>query len=66
MTKLWNLILFILMISWRIPPALWRDAWYDIEAAHSAETRKMVWELKKQGRIWEDEEGRLWSTKEED
>lgn len=59
-------ITFVFLAIWKgIPFQRWSYAWNEILAAHEAETRKVVWELKKEGRIREDENGRLWSTKDE-
>ncbi len=61
MTKLYDLILFVTLALWYGTPfRLWSHAWREVEAAHLAETRKIVWELKCQGKIREDEEGYLW------
>lgn len=56
-----NLILFTVLAIWNgIPPWLWRKAWLDIEAEHLAQVRKRIWELKVEGKVYEDREGRLW------
>ena len=61
MIKLQNLILFTALALWHGTPfRLWPRAWQEIEAAHLAETRKVVWELKCEGKIREDKEGKLW------
>jgi hypothetical protein len=60
-----NLILFVSLALWRGTPFhLWPRAWREVEAEHRAQVHKAVWELKKQGRIRQDREGRLWSNKE--
>lgn len=56
-----NLILFVTIALWRGTPfELWPYAWQEVKAAHEAEVRKVIWELKKQGKIREDKDGYLW------
>ncbi len=62
-----NLILFILYALWYGTPfRLWGIARKEIEVEHLAQVRKTVWELKKEGRVREDNEGRLWANRDED
>lgn len=57
-------IVFIFLAIWKgIPFRLWAYVWSEILAAHEAENRKVIWELKKEGLIYEDKEGRLWTKK---
>lgn len=64
MTQLKNLILFILLALYHgTPYHLWSRARREIAADHEARVRKMIWELKKEGRVWEDRDGRLWPKK---
>ena len=64
MIHLRNLFLFVAYALWHgTPPYLWSQAWEDIQADHLARTRKIIWELKKQGKIYEDRDGRLWPKK---
>ena len=59
-----NFILFVTIALWRGTPFhLWPRAWREVEAEHRAWVHKGVWELKKQGRVREDKEGRLWPVK---
>ncbi len=61
MVRLRNLLLFAICALWKGTPFhLWRQVYRDIEAEHLAQVRKAVWELKKAGKVWEDEDGRLW------
>lgn len=56
-----NLLIFIPAVIWYgINPWRWGEAWRGMEAEHRAGIHKTVWELKKQGRVREDKEGRLW------
>ncbi len=59
-----NLLLFIVAAMRQgIWPHLWPSAWRGIQADHLAQVRKEIWELKKAGKIREDPEVRLWSSK---
>ena len=61
MVKLRNLILFVSLALWHGTPFyLWTKAWRDIQAEHLAQVRKMVWELKCQGKVYQDKDGFLW------
>lgn len=62
--QLRNLILFLLgCFRYGVPPWKWGKAWRGIQEDHQARVHKVVWELKKRGRVRQDKEGRLWSTK---
>jgi hypothetical protein len=64
MMQIRNLLLFIILALWNGTPFhLWPYAWREVQAEHLAQVRKTVWELKKQGHVREDREGRLWSKK---
>lgn len=63
--RIWNLLLFAALVSWRIPPWRWTEAWNDIHEEHSAQIRKAIWAAKIEGRIREDSNGRLWSIDDE-
>jgi hypothetical protein len=61
MTHLKNLLLFAALAIWYlVPPWRWREAWEGVQADHRAEVHKMIWELKCQGEVGEDEEEYLW------
>ena len=65
--KISSLITFTWLAIWKgIPFYRWAYVWCEINAFHEAEIRKAVWELKKEGRIREDENGLLWTKEEED
>lgn len=54
------LIIFLAISIWHgIPIAKWSRGWRAIEAERVAHARKIIWELKCEGRIREDENGRL-------
>ena len=62
--KLHNLFWFSLgLLRYNIPPWLWGKAWREVQEQHLQDVRKKVWELKKQGKVREDKEGRLWPRK---
>ncbi len=59
-----NFLLFAAGLIWfRVPPWLWIKAWREVQADHLARVRKMVWEAKKAGLIYEDKEKKFWSHK---
>ncbi len=61
-----NLWVFVTEMLWRgVPLRYWRQVWEEANDLHAAEVRRMVWELKKQGKVREDEEGRLWPVDDE-
>ena len=63
---IWNALLFAALILWHgTPPRLWRRAWAEAHAEHLAYVRKLVWEAKKAGLIYEDREGRLYGKKKQ-
>lgn len=51
------------MVEQGIPPHKAKQAWDAAHEAHRQDVHKQIWEAKKQGLVWEDSEGRLWSTK---
>lgn len=51
------------MLKHGIPPYKAKQVWQAVQEAHRQDVHKLVWEAKKQGLVWEDKEGRLWSTK---
>lgn len=56
-----NLFWFTVIALWRgIPPWRWRDAWDYVAEGHRQEVHKTVWELKCQGKVYSDKNGRLW------
>lgn len=64
MIQIRNLLLFTILALWKGTPfRLWPRAWREVQEEHRAWVHKAVWGLKKQGRIREDREGRLWSKK---
>lgn len=61
-----NLILFTAIALWRgVPLHLWRYAWQQIKIDHYGQVHKAVWELKKEGKVYQDKEGRLWPVKKD-
>lgn len=57
MVQLHNVILFVAdCFRYGIPPWRWRQAWRGIQEEYLAEGRKVIWRLKKQGRVREDDE----------
>lgn len=63
-TQTRNLILFVSLAIWNGTPLhLWPQAWRDIDADHRARVRRMVFEIRMEGRIRQDADGRLWSIK---
>lgn len=64
MTNIRNLIIFAFYCLIRlIPPWKWAYYWNLVWADHVAKTRKAIWELKCQGKVAEDREGRLYSKR---
>ena len=64
MIRLHNLILFLAIVIWSGTAFhLWGRAWRGMEEEHLAEFRQAIWELKKEGKIREDKDGRLWIKK---
>lgn len=61
-----NTLLFIAYAIWHGTPfRLWPQARRLIEEDHLGEVRKIVWELKKEGKVYEDEDGFLhWKGEE--
>jgi hypothetical protein len=65
LTKIASLLTFAALAIWKgIPFHRWPAVWAIIVETHEAEMRQAVWELKQEGRVREDEQGRLYSTKE--
>lgn len=61
-----NTLLFIILAIWHGTPfRLWPLARRLVEEDHLGEVRKVVWELKCEGLIYEDDEGRLWWKEDE-
>jgi len=61
-----NISVFIeVVIRYAIPPWRWRIAWQELQYQHLLDVRKAVWELKKQGRVREDADGRLYINDEQ-
>jgi len=56
-----DLFVFVTAAIWHGTPLwMWPDAWEKLQDEKLQEIRAAVWDLKKQGRIREDAEGRLW------
>ena len=56
-----NIALFLIgVIRHGIAPWRWPEAWHYISEGHQQEVHKIVWQLKCQGKIYSDREGRLW------
>jgi hypothetical protein len=65
MVKLRNLIMFLVEVTrYGLAPWKWRRAWRACQDEHLAEVRKGIWELKKQGKVRQDKEGRLFWVKD--
>lgn len=63
--QLHNLTLFLIGCArFGVPPWEWRRAWQVVYEEHEAETRRAIWELKKQGKVRHDKEGRLYWVKD--
>lgn len=64
--RIHNLTLFLSLVLWHGTPVyLWPRAWREVQADHKAQVRKAIWELKKEGKIYQDKEGYLWSKETE-
>ena len=67
MRTLRNALIFLYYaIKYNTPFTLWPQAWQEINAEHLAQVRKYVWELKKEGRIYEDRDGFLYPIDQDD
>jgi hypothetical protein len=65
MGRLHNLFIFLIeVLRYGLAPWKWRRAWREVQEEHLAEVRKCIWELKKQGKIRQDKEGRLFWIKD--
>lgn len=65
MILLRNLVMFISIVIFRLPPWRWPSAWRDIQADHQAQVHRDILALRLAGRVRQDEDGRLWSNKEQ-
>ena len=59
-TKIHNLKVFFEFVCLHsIPPWRWGEAWRELQARHLAQIHKAIWQLKCEGKVLEDSEGRL-------
>lgn len=58
------LVLAEVIIRYAIPPWRWGETWRELQYQHLLDVRKAVWELKKQGRVREDSDGKLYLNDE--
>lgn len=64
MIEVRNIFLFVFLATVKgISPFKWQRYYHAIKAAHLAQIRKTIWKLKKEGKIYEDKQGRLWPKK---
>ena len=56
-----NTIIFVALAIWYgVPFHSWPKLWADFEVAHKAWIRRIVWQLIMDGKVYKDEDGRLW------
>lgn len=61
-----NLFLFLSIVAFRLPPWRWPSAWRQIQADHETEVSRAILALRLAEKVRMDEDGRLWSNKEND